>query len=302
MAGLLRLLWGKWYPPAIPTTSFEGKTVLVTGCNTGLGLEAAKHFFALSASTIILAVRDVSKGEAAKRYILETTQHDPDHDIKPNIIVLPLDMSSYESITNFLSLLSNRISNLDVAILNAGVMMRTRTLSPYSWEQTLQINTISTALLALLLLPLLRAAKSSPSPSHLVLVSSGMHRTVTRSDLSSSGIDILRTANNVNPDTYSGRKQYAISKLFVMYVTKALAAICTMPTGKADVIVTACCPGACKSELGRQYDGRMMSAVIWVIGVLFQRSSEEGSRSYVSAATLGVEAVGGFWQHDELKP
>ena len=75
-----------------------------------------------------------------------------------------------------------------------------------------------------------------------------------------------------------------------------------MPTGEAGVIVTACCPGACKSDLGREYDSWLFRWVVWLFGQLFQRSGEEGSRTFVSAGTLGVEAMGGWWQHDELMP
>lgn len=56
-----------------PTTSFVGKTVIITGSNTGLGREAARHIARLGAETIILAVRSLRKGEAAKRDIEQST-------------------------------------------------------------------------------------------------------------------------------------------------------------------------------------------------------------------------------------
>jgi retinol dehydrogenase-12 len=49
-----------------PTTSFLGKTVIVTGANSGLGKESAKHIVALNASRVILACRNSSSGKAAK--------------------------------------------------------------------------------------------------------------------------------------------------------------------------------------------------------------------------------------------
>lgn len=51
MAAFLRLLHGKWHPPASPTASFSGKTILVTGSNVGPGFEAAKKYVALGAPT-----------------------------------------------------------------------------------------------------------------------------------------------------------------------------------------------------------------------------------------------------------
>jgi hypothetical protein len=56
-----------------PSQSFNGQTVIVTGSNTGLGLEAARHFTRLGASKVILAVRSISKGQEAQKSIEQTT-------------------------------------------------------------------------------------------------------------------------------------------------------------------------------------------------------------------------------------
>ena len=57
-----------------PTSSFAEKTVIITGSNTGLGKEAARHIARLGAETLILAVRSLEKGEAAKRDIEKSTK------------------------------------------------------------------------------------------------------------------------------------------------------------------------------------------------------------------------------------
>ncbi|KAM0316480.1 hypothetical protein ACHAPQ_011302 [Fusarium lateritium] len=57
----------------VPTTSFKGQTIIVTGSNTGLGLEAANHFVRLDADVVILAVRSLKRGEAAKASIESST-------------------------------------------------------------------------------------------------------------------------------------------------------------------------------------------------------------------------------------
>lgn len=56
-----------------PTKGFKGQTVIITGSNTGLGLEAARHIVDLGAEKVILAVRDVEKGKDAKRSIEKST-------------------------------------------------------------------------------------------------------------------------------------------------------------------------------------------------------------------------------------
>ena len=55
--------------PHDPTTSFEGKTVIVTGATSGLGYEAALKFAKLGASKVILTARDMSKGQTCKALI-----------------------------------------------------------------------------------------------------------------------------------------------------------------------------------------------------------------------------------------
>src|SRR5438045_5791845 len=84
--------------PPVPDHDFNGQTVVVTGSNTGLGLEAARHFVRLNAAKVILAVRSVEKGEAAKRDILQTTRRTVDC-----IEVWPLDLARYDSVKQFVA-------------------------------------------------------------------------------------------------------------------------------------------------------------------------------------------------------
>jgi len=79
-----------------PTADFSGQTIIITGSNTGLGLEAARHIVRLGAAKVILAVRTISKGEAAAKDIIESTK------VKENVIeVWQVDLSSYESVKAF---------------------------------------------------------------------------------------------------------------------------------------------------------------------------------------------------------
>jgi retinol dehydrogenase 12 len=157
--------------PPYPAYDFTGKTVIVTGSNTGLGLEAARHFARLNCAKLILAVRTKSKGEEAKESILASTKRTSDC-----IEVWDLDLSSTASVKAFAAR-AQQLDRLDVLVENAGL------LSPATWtptaegtEITVQTNVISTFLLALLLLPKLRetAAKLKTVP-HLVIVTSEVH-------------------------------------------------------------------------------------------------------------------------------
>ncbi|KAH1360553.1 hypothetical protein KXV22_002782 [Aspergillus fumigatus] len=78
--------------PAYPTHSFKDQTIIVTGSNVGLGLEAARHFVRLNAATVILAVRNRPAGEAAKASIQASHP-----DSATSVEVWDLDLASYAS-------------------------------------------------------------------------------------------------------------------------------------------------------------------------------------------------------------
>lgn len=90
----------------------------VTGSNTGLGLEAARHFAKLKCSRLILAVRSTDKGENAKRSILYS--HGVDGQ-KTTVEVWQLDMASFASVKAFAQRCERELSRLDIALLNAGL-------------------------------------------------------------------------------------------------------------------------------------------------------------------------------------
>jgi retinol dehydrogenase-12 len=160
--------------PAVPEQSFAGQVIIVTGANVGLGLEAARHFYRLNCAKLILAVRNVSKGEAAKEDIVESVKHRTDADA---IEIWPLDLTSTDSTTTFASRVLKTLPRLDAVVENAGVVNNYYYASE-SYEQTLQVNVLNTFLLALLLLPRLKETKSkfADSSPHLVIVSSDAYR------------------------------------------------------------------------------------------------------------------------------
>lgn len=85
------------HPPQIPPdVNLEGQTVIVTGANSGIGLEAARQCVRLRAKTLILAVRSSAKGEAAKKDILSTSSGSV-----TQVEVWILDMESIESVLAF---------------------------------------------------------------------------------------------------------------------------------------------------------------------------------------------------------
>ncbi|KAH8599019.1 hypothetical protein B0O99DRAFT_614783 [Bisporella sp. PMI_857] len=274
-------------PPAQPIASYTGKTVLITGANIGLGFDAATKFAALGASTLIFGVRSLERGNSAKVKIENKTGCDT------NVIhVIKLDMVSFASIEAFVQEVSTKFPRIDVAVLNAGSAPATYELSPHGWEMSLQVNVISTAYLAILLLPKLRDTFSlTGSPPHLEIVSSRGHGNAKMQDVTApNGI-----LNKVNDKKSFGLQQYVNTKLLVMWAMRHIAA----KVSPSEVIILSCCPGLCRTNLGRGF-GIFMQIANSSFQKFFARSSEEGSRTLVSGTILGPEAHGGFWTSDKL--
>jgi retinol dehydrogenase-12 len=98
--------------PKIIPVNLSKSTVLITGANTGLGLEAAREILHSKPERLILAVRNVEKGNVAKRDLERARPSGT------KIEVRKLDQSSFKSIQTFVKELEGE--RIDIAILNAG--------------------------------------------------------------------------------------------------------------------------------------------------------------------------------------
>ncbi len=292
------LIHSKLYPPVNPIISFATKAVLVTGANSGLGFEAALKFTSLGASTVILATRSISKGEAAAAEIERRTG-------RTGVLrVWHLDMNSYESVRGLAKRAANELERLDVAVLNAGVVQMRHRVSAEGWEETLQVNVLSTVLLGILLLPIMRSAIKEghadiSAPPHLCFVSSGNYASATLSPAARTSPNLL--AHCSQRESFAGPEpQYSISKLFLTYAVNSLAA------READskcgrVVINSVNPGATATNLTRDIDGLALRVLAWVYTRLLARTAEQGSRSLVSACALGEESMGGYWTNDRVE-
>lgn len=296
MAGLFRLLRTQFNPPRDPdprTISFAGKTVLLTGATSGLGYEAAVKFLNLGVDTLIIGCRNLERGYATKTQLETRTQ-------RPDVVqVWELQMSRFQSVKQFADRVDCEVGRLDIAVLNAGLWNRDYTLvEEEGWEETLQVNTLSTTLLAILLLPKLRDSVSRESgPAHLTVVSSQQFVRVKEASLhTENGHDLLQHLND--PSHYAGPKQYGVSKLLLEYMLKRTAERVRHENGTLPVIINTVSPGLCASSLGRSYDTLVQRGVVWLLYRLFARTAEQGSRSLVSATYQGVESHGRCWRSD----
>jgi retinol dehydrogenase 12 len=152
-----------------PSGDFSGKTIIVTGSNTGIGLEIVRHFVRLNASRVIMAVRSSARGEAGKVEVEKSTK-------KSGIVeVWPLDLSSWQSIEEFSNRASKELSRIDIVVENAGAAEGDFKLVE-GHETTIMVSVLGNFYLALLLMPKLRdtSRKYNVQPT-LAVVSSRSH-------------------------------------------------------------------------------------------------------------------------------
>lgn len=293
-AGTAAMMWWSGrHPPANPTKSFAGKTVLITGANAGLGFEASLKFAALGVSRLIFGVRSLQRGEEARLKICKQTGYD-----KNNIQLYELDMSTFDSVKRFAAAISKE-EKIDIAILNAGVASPSFRLGPEGHEMAVQIMVLSTALLAVLIIPQLRkSAKISKTPAHLEIVASIAGRSAKIDCFSQSNDAILDQVSQAK--FFGPQRQYGIAKLFQLYILGGLVQGTSSIDGSQDdpgIVINAVCPGPCKTTLGRDFPTILQIPMIMLQSVFF-RTAEQGARSYVSGALLGPEGHGKLWNSD----
>ena len=311
-------------PLPYPDADFTGKTVLVTGANTGLGLEAARHFARLNARKVILGCRSPEKGDAAKRDIESTLQQpkgdavatDPDR-----IEVWQVDLETFDSVKAFCGRAAD-LERLDVVVENAGIYSGEFRLAE-GYERSVTVNTISTWLMALLLLPKLRATKEAfyggdakPDAAaeaaardgtksdvpHLVIISSNAHFYGKLKGL--DGPSIFEEYKN-DRDLL---QHYSGSKLLSLLAGREVASRMLLRSkaeekeeGKTQVVLNFVDPGTCQSELLRNGTSSwlanlMMGAFLPLLG----RTAEAGARTYVAAAVAGRESHGKYLEDCKL--
>ncbi|KAM6135699.1 retinol dehydrogenase 12-like [Phoenicopterus ruber ruber] len=159
------LLWARrrtWDPRKCPA-DLTGKTVIVTGANSGIGKCVALDLARRNARTI-LACRSRERGQAAVEEIRAATGN-------PAVLLRLLDTSSLASVRAFAQAVLREEKRLDVLVNNAGLTGLPFAITPEGLEQTFATNYLGPFLLTNLLLDLLKAS----APARVVNVSSFRH-------------------------------------------------------------------------------------------------------------------------------
>lgn len=266
--------------PVYPRTSCKGKTIIVTGANAGLGYEAAKHFVRLGAEKVILGVRSLAKGRRAAESIEKEEK-------RAGVVeVWELDLASYASVKGFAKRVGE-LERIDAVVENAGIATGIYVKAEDN-ESTITTNVVSTFLLALLLVPILKrsAAKNAITPT-LVIVSSEVHALTPFAERDAQP-SIFAHLND--PDTADMDDRYQVSKLLEVLAVRELCAT-RIPGPDYPVVVNMLNPGFCHSGLAKEMDGAW---AMWLMKKTLARTTEVGSRTLVLAALAGRETHGEY--------
>ncbi|KAJ5632713.1 hypothetical protein N7490_009052 [Penicillium lividum] len=141
------------------------KTVLITGCSSGIGIETAKALFKTGA-TIYVTARDVNKAKSALGSFLDSDR----------VHLLELDLESLASVRRCAETFLTLSGRLNILINNAGVMATSEGRKMDGFETQFGTNHLAHFLLVQILLPALQKSSTSEFQSRVVILSSVGHR------------------------------------------------------------------------------------------------------------------------------
>jgi NAD(P)-dependent dehydrogenase (short-subunit alcohol dehydrogenase family) len=189
------------------------KSVIVTGGNTGLGYHCAKSIAAESKSWhVILACRNQKKARTSVNKMVAETGN-------PNITFLPIDLSSFSSVREFVKLFKQKkYPSLKGIVCNAGIAGEDHAVfTSDGIETTFQVNCLSHFLLIHLLL------NNLVPPARILMVSSELHRNTgsMKSFLPNytTAMELAHPGKEQANHKGSGSMRYSTSKLCLLMYT-----------------------------------------------------------------------------------
>ncbi|RBR16142.1 hypothetical protein FVER53590_13474 [Fusarium verticillioides] len=198
------------FSPDTDIPSQKGKVILITGGNSGLGLETARVLLKHEPSRIFLACRSKEKFEQAVNELKQSGSN------TEAVSFLALDLASLSSIKSAAAEFQAFSSRLDILINNAGIMMTPEGLTKEGYEIQFGTNHMGHAFFTHLLLPTLEETAKTNPDVRIVFVSSAAETMASKNPYQS---DQLKTTM----PSISTITRYGISKLANVHYAAALA-------------------------------------------------------------------------------
>jgi NAD(P)-dependent dehydrogenase (short-subunit alcohol dehydrogenase family) len=253
-------------------TGTDRRTIVITGGNTGIGLETAVGL-AARGDRVVIACRNPDKAEAAVAEIRRRSGNDA-------VEWVLLDLASLASVRACAEQLATRTPTIDVLINNAGLILSSREETIDGFEATFGTNHLGHFLLTTLLEPQILAAEAP----RVINVSSVAHSFA----LGGLNFDDLQSTRR-----YFSWMVYGRTKLANIYFTQVLAG----RWANAGVKVNALHPGSVNSHFGRDGDTRGIDRIMMKLAPLIMITPEKGARTsiWLATSTEGGSETGGYW-------
>ncbi|CAL1597277.1 unnamed protein product [Knipowitschia caucasica] len=251
MQAIRNLFRASWSSPQ----RLDEKTVLITGANTGIGKETAIDL-AKRGARIIMACRDIERGQAALKEVIEASAN-------PNVACMKLDLSDTNSIREFADSFNKGEEKLNILINNAGVMVCPYGKTADGFEMQIGVNHMGHFLLTFLLLDLIKKS----APARIINVSSMAHQfgSINLEDINSE-------------KSYDKQKAYAQSKLANVLFTRSLA----KRLQGTSVSAYSLHPGVVQTDLWRHLNGPQQ--FVMKVARPFTKNSTEGAQTSIYCA------------------
>jgi NAD(P)-dependent dehydrogenase (short-subunit alcohol dehydrogenase family) len=264
---------GRWRLADVPDQA--GRTAVVTGASSGLGLASAREL-ATRGAHVVMAVRDLAKGRRVRAHLL-------DRHADASLQVRHLDLAEPGSVPAFADGLRRDGITVDVLINNAGILFPPRRAGPYGYDLAFTINHLGPFALTGLLLPML---DKSGDP-RVVTVTSTVHRWVR-----------LPPDRPVEVDRHSPFELYARSKLanvlFGLELHRRLRAV------GSPVRSLLAHPGYAATNVPTNGAGAVMRVLGRLGNILIAQDATKGALPQLYAATDPAARCGQFIGPDGL--
>lgn len=260
-----------------------GKNALVTGANTGLGLETTR-VLALRGAHVTMACRDLQKAERARRSLVDASAGRIKAD---QLDLLALDLNWLAKVRESAREYLSWKRPLHLLINNAGIMIPMERRTGDGFEAHLGINHLGHFLFTNTILDALRAGGSS--------------RVVVVSSLAMSGATLTPALHDLNWEQrrFQGFRSYGDSKLMNLMFARELH----RRYAKDGIVANALHPGIIPTELARDQD--RFGMLLGILAVPFAKSVAQGAATTLLVATGGqYQLRGGLYFSDcqEKKP
>jgi NAD(P)-dependent dehydrogenase (short-subunit alcohol dehydrogenase family) len=257
-----------------------GKTAVVTGANSGVGAETAR-VLALRGAHVIMACRDLSRADRARRHILKASDGRVS---EARLELVRLDLGSLTSVRTFAQEFVAQNRRLHLLINNAGALYKTRTETRDGFEAHFGVNHLGHFLLTTLLLETLEAS----APSRVISVSSDAMKMAT---LNATFYDL-----GWKERRYSAWRAYGDSKLMNLMFAREL----DRRVSGSGIVAHAVHPGVIPTRLVRE---RSLSTLLIGLAMMPKmKTVAQGAATTLFAATAAEYGVRGGMYFADCQP